>query len=64
MNHNIPWGDSPDAPDHDSPTSSDIRWSLVSRVRREIEQGGYDTPEKLDAALDAMYDSLAESSFG
>jgi len=30
---------------------SAIRHELVARVRREIEAGTYETPEKLDAAL-------------
>ena len=63
MTHILPWGDPPDAPDHSSPTSRDIRWSLVLRTRRKIEQGMYDTPETFDAALDAMYDSRAGDPF-
>lgn len=31
-----------------------IRFDLVQRVRREIEAGTYDTPEKFAMALDAM----------
>ena len=31
-----------------------IRIDLVQRVRREIADGTYDTPEKLAMALDAM----------
>lgn len=31
-----------------------IRIDLVQRVRREIEAGTYDTPEKFAMALDAM----------
>lgn len=56
--HCTPWGNSPDAPDHDSSTACSIRWSLVLRIQRQIERGGYDTPEKLDATLDAMYDQV------
>jgi negative regulator of flagellin synthesis FlgM len=38
----------------------DIRADLVERVRREIEAGTYDTPEKWDAALDRLLDRLQE----
>jgi hypothetical protein len=31
--------------------SPPIRHALVERVRREIAEGTYDTPEKLEAAL-------------
>jgi hypothetical protein len=31
-----------------------IRQPLVQRVRREIAAGTYDTPEKLEAALDRL----------
>jgi hypothetical protein len=34
--------------------SGGIRRELVERVRREIEAGTYDTPEKWDAALDSL----------
>ena len=32
----------------------DVRQDLVDRVRAEIDAGTYETPEKLDAAIDAM----------
>jgi hypothetical protein len=35
-------------------TDPTIRHELVARVRREIEAGTYETPEKLDAALARM----------
>jgi Anti-sigma-28 factor, FlgM len=41
----------PDAP---------IRADLVERVRREIAEGTYDTPEKWDAALDKLAKRLEE----
>jgi hypothetical protein len=56
--HDISWGDSPDAPDHNSSTACSMRWSLVLRIRRQVERGGYDTPEKLDTALNLMYDQV------
>lgn len=31
-----------------------LRQELVDRIRGEIARGAYDTPEKLDAALDDM----------
>jgi hypothetical protein len=33
---------------------SDIRHELVSRIRQEIMAGTYDSPEKLEAALDRL----------
>jgi len=35
-----------------------IRWQLVERVRREIEAGSYDTPEKMEIALDRLLKRL------
>jgi len=35
-----------------------IRWDLVERVRSAIDAGVYDTPEKWDAALDKLAESL------
>jgi hypothetical protein len=37
----------------------EIRADLVARVRREIAEGHYDTPEKWDAALDKLLASMA-----
>ena len=37
-----------------------IRAELVERVRREIAEGTYDTPEKWDAALDKLSKRLEE----
>ena len=36
------------------PSDAPIRTELVERVRREIAQGTYDTPEKWAAALDRL----------
>jgi hypothetical protein len=36
-----------------------VRTDLVTRVRREIAAGTYDTPAKWDAALDRLAQSLA-----
>lgn len=35
-----------------------IREDLISRVRDEIARGVYDTPEKLDAAIDELISDL------
>lgn len=32
----------------------EFRWELVERVRREIKEGVYDTPEKMDIALEFL----------
>lgn len=37
-----------------------IRNELVERVRREIADGVYETPEKWEAALDRLFESLDE----
>lgn len=37
----------------------EIRADLVARVKNEIAQGTYETPEKLDAALDNFLNELA-----
>lgn len=42
----------------DRTSGTPIRTGLVDRVRREIASGTYDTPDKLDAALDRMIDEL------
>lgn len=36
----------------------EIRQDLVSRIRREIQSGMYDTSERIEAALDAMGDEV------
>jgi hypothetical protein len=40
------------------PAEAAIRQDLVARVRREIAEGTYDTPEKWAAALDRLGDDL------
>lgn len=35
-----------------------IRWELVQKVRREIAAGIYETPEKLEVALERLLDCL------
>ena len=37
----------------------DIRIDRVADLRRQIADGSYETPEKLDAALDRILDSFA-----
>jgi hypothetical protein len=41
-----------------TPEKDSIRWDLVERVRREIEAGTYDTPEKMDLALERLLKRL------
>ena len=38
--------------------SSDIRHERVAAIREQIAQGTYDTPEKLDVALDRLLDEI------
>lgn len=38
--------------------SSDIRVDRVADIRRQIADGSYETPEKLDAALDRLLDQI------
>lgn len=38
--------------------SGDIRADLVARVRGEIANGSYDTPDKMEAALDGLLNEL------
>jgi negative regulator of flagellin synthesis FlgM len=35
-----------------------VREELVARVQSEIEQGSYETPEKIDQAIDDMLEDL------
>jgi hypothetical protein len=35
-----------------------VRQDLIDSVREQLAQGGYDTPEKLEAALDQLLDDL------
>lgn len=37
---------------------SDIRADLVARVRGEIASGNYETPDKLDGALERLLDEI------
>lgn len=37
----------------------EIRVDRVADLRRQISEGNYETPEKLDAALDRILDQLA-----
>lgn len=37
-----------------------IRQELVSRVREQINAGTYDSPAKLEAALERMFDCLSD----
>ena len=39
--------------------AGDVRHDVVARIRQEIRNGTYETPEKLDQALDRLLDELA-----
>lgn len=55
--HPIPMDDTArEVDDDDRP----IRVELVERIRREIAEGTYETPEKLQAALERMFEHLQE----
>jgi len=41
------------------PIMPDVRNELVTRIRREILAGTYDSTDKLEAALDCLVDRLA-----
>lgn len=41
-------------------TEPEVRQELVSRIRQEIDDGVYDTPEKFQAALDRLADRLED----
>lgn len=43
----------------ESTSSAAPRLDLINRIRSEILAGTYETPEKLDAALDKMLESLS-----
>lgn len=40
-----------------------LRWDLVVRVRREIEAGTYETPEKWATALARLQEDLEQESY-
>ena len=40
-----------------------LRWDLVVRVRREIEAGTYETPEKWAIALAHLQEDLEQESY-
>lgn len=35
-----------------------VRQDLIDQVRSQINSGTYDTPQKVDAAIEAMFDDL------
>lgn len=37
-----------------------VRMELVNRIRAEIEQGSYETPEKLEAAIDELLTEVGD----
>jgi hypothetical protein len=59
-----PWWSAP-APEgraaDGTPAGEGLRPDLVRRVRAEIAAGTYDTPEKLEIALDRLLDRLSQA---
>jgi hypothetical protein len=47
------------APRTESPQDRAFRADLVARIRHEIADGVYDTPEKFDIALDRLLERLS-----
>lgn len=47
-----------------SPDASEIRTELVQRIRREIAEGHYETPEKWEAALQALWQRMQDADPG
>ena len=43
-------------------TNEPIRSDLIARIRRQIREGVYDTPEKLDAALRKLLAELGHDA--
>ena len=43
------------------PSSSGVRFDLVNRIKREIAAGTYDTPDKMDIAVDRLLERLRRS---
>lgn len=39
--------------------TNDVRHEKVAQVRQQIAEGTYETPEKIDAAIEKMIDDLA-----
>jgi hypothetical protein len=48
------WWSVPAGTDSPHDEAAPVRLDLVERVRREIAAGTYDTPERFDAALEAL----------
>jgi hypothetical protein len=46
---------------HEQAPQHGIRADLVARVRREIQQGSYETPEKLEIAFRRLLEDMADS---
>ena len=42
-------------------SSSGIRFDFVNRIKREIAAGTYDTPDKMDIAMDRLLERLRRS---
>jgi len=54
-------GDHPAPSDPVPSRPKSIRTDLVERVRKEIASGTYDTPEKMDMALERLFQRVLDS---
>lgn len=54
-------GDIPSPSDSVPSRQKSIRTDLVKRVRKEIASGTYDTPEKMDMALERLFQRVLDS---
>ncbi len=41
------------------PENGEIRWELVARIRAEIATGTFETPERIEATVEALMEELA-----
>jgi anti-sigma28 factor (negative regulator of flagellin synthesis) len=41
------------------PEHGEVRWELVARIRAEIATGTFETPERIEATVDALLEELA-----
>ncbi|MFP4354695.1 MAG: hypothetical protein ACLFUJ_06180 [Phycisphaerae bacterium] len=39
-------------------SADEIRWDLVARIRAEIATGTFETPERINATVEALLDEL------
>jgi len=62
LTQDLPWWAQPRLKSRKRPAAdSGVRTALVARVKRQIAEGTYDTPERWEAALDNLARSLRHS---